>query len=374
LLHKPTLRILLVEMKRTGTADLPLHWGQAPRWLFRRMVALSEAILWALADSFGTRGVLERLSDPHWFQALGCLLGFDWHSSGLTTTTCGALKEALKSVGRELGIFAAGGKGATSRRTPEELRSISETLGLEPEPLIYASRMTAKVDSACLQDGYQIYHHVFFFDRTGRWCVVQQGMDPTTRMARRYHWISEGLSSFVEEPHKAVVGKRRDAILNLVAKEAAPARETIPEIVARPPERTLAELEKIPSLAMPRRHGIISAADLTPKGMKKVLLSLYERAPVDFEEVLATPGLGPKSLRALSLVSELIWGAPASVRDPARFAYAHGGKDGTPYPVDKHTYDKTISSLRKAILQAKVGRRDRLEALRRLHRLFSLGS
>ena len=334
------------------------------------MVALSEAILWALADSTGTSGVLERLSDPYWFQALGCLLGFDWHSSGLTTTTCGALKEALRRAGWELGLFAAGGKGAASRRTPEELARLADGLSLDPGPLIHASRMTAKVDSVALQDGYQIYHHVFFFDREGRWCVVQQGMDTRTRMARRYHWASEGLSSFVEEPHKAVVGKRRGEILNLVAKEASPAREAIPEIVARPPEKTLAELAKVPTLAMPRRHGIISPADVNPRGMRKVLLSLYERAPRDFEEVLATPGLGPKSLRALTLVSELIWGAPASTRDPARFAYAHGGKDGTPYPVDRETYDKTIASLRKAILQAKVGRRDRLEALQRLHRLF----
>ncbi|MCD6540584.1 DUF763 domain-containing protein [Candidatus Bipolaricaulota bacterium] len=360
-------------MKRVGTADLPLHWGQAPRWLFRRMAALSEAILWALVDSFGTKGVLERLSDPYWFQALGCLLGFDWHSSGLTTTTCGALKEALKRIGSELGLFAAGGKGATSRRTPDELAQLAGGAALDPEPLIYASRMTAKVDSACLQDGYQIYHHVFFFDREGRWCVVQQGMDPTTRMARRYHWISEGLSSFVEEPHKAVVGEKRREVLNLVAREAAPARETIPELVARPPEETLEELRRIPTLVMPHRHRIVSPADLSPRGMRKVLLSLYERAPRDFQEVLATPGLGPKSLRALALVSELIWGAPASIRDPARFAYAHGGKDGTPYPVDRATYDKTIASLRKAILQAKVGRRDRLEALRRLHRLFPPG-
>jgi hypothetical protein len=334
------------------------------------MVALSEAILWALADSTGTRGVLERLSDPYWFQALGCLLGFDWHSSGLTTTTCGALKEALRRAGRELGLFAAGGKGGTSRRTPEELAELAGGVALDPDPLIYASKMTAKVDSACLQDGYQIYHHVFFFDREGRWCVVQQGMDTQTRMARRYHWISEGLASFVVEPHTAVVGEQRSAILNLVALEAAPARKTIPEIVTRPPEETLVELTKLPSLAMPQRHEIISATDVNPRGMKKVLLSLYKRAPRDFEEVLATPGLGPKSLRALTLVSELIWGAPASARDPARFAYAHGGKDGTPYPVDRTTYDKTIASLRKAILQAKMGRRDRLEALKRLHRLF----
>ena len=357
-------------MRRTGTADLPLHWGEAPRWLFRRMEALAEAILWALADSFGTKGVLERLSDPYWFQALGCLLGFDWHSSGLTTTTCGALKEALKRIGPEIGLFAAGGKGAASRKTPDELASISERISLDPGPLVRASRMTAKVDSACLQDGYQIYHHVFFVDKEGRWCVVQQGMDPMTRMARRYHWLSEGLRSFVEEPHAAVVGERRDAVLNLVAREAAPARETIPELVSRPPERTLEELSRMSTLVMPSRHGIIPAKDVSPRGMRKVLLSLYERAPRDFEEVLETPGLGAKSLRALALVSELIWGAPASTRDPARFAYAHGGKDGTPYPVDRATYDRTISSLRKAILQAKVGRREKLEAIKRLHRLF----
>lgn len=215
---------------RTGYADLPLHGGKAPRWLFVRMVRLAREILVLMSEEFGTGEVLRRLSDPHWFQALGCLLGFDWHSSGLTTTTCGALKEALREVGPEIGLFAAGGKGAVSRRTPEEIAFWAEKEGMEAAPLIYASRMSAKVDSAALQDGFQIYHHAFFFDRAGRWCVVQQGMREETHLARRYHWLSEGLKSFVVEPHQGVVGAQAKLVLNLVAKEAEPAREAIPEL------------------------------------------------------------------------------------------------------------------------------------------------
>ena len=215
--------------RRTGTADLPLHGGRAPRWLFSRMVALGREVLCALTDEFGPTEVLRRLADPYWFQALGCLLGFDWHSSGLTTTTCGALKEALGQVGGELGLYAAGGKGAASRRAPQEILARGEELSVEPDRLVYASRMAAKVDSAALQDGFQIYQHVFFFDRAGRWCVVQQGMREDIGMARRYHWISEGLTSFVEEPHAGVVGERAGLVLYQVAREAAPDLGRSPE-------------------------------------------------------------------------------------------------------------------------------------------------
>lgn len=336
------------------------------------MEALAEAILWVLADSFGTLGILERLSDPFWFQALGCLLGFDWHSSGLTTTTCGALKEALRRVGSEIGLFAAGGKGRAARRTPEEIVGISERTGIDPAPLIRASRLSAKVDSAALQDGFQVYHHAFFFDREGRWCVVQQGMNEGTGMARRYHWVSEGLRSFVAEPHRAVVGERRGVVLNLVAAEAAPAREAIPQLAARPPEITLAELGELRALRLPRRHELLME-DLDPRRLEGVLLRAYESGAPDFERLLEVPGLGAKGLRALALVSELVHGAPASTRDPARFAYAHGGKDRTPYPVDLEAYDRTIEALRKAVEMARLGRRERLEAIKRLHQLFPVG-
>lgn len=329
------------------------------------MVALGREVLYALTEEFGTLEVLRRLADPYWFQALGCLLGFDWHSSGLTTTTCGALKEALRQVGEELGLYAAGGKGATSRRTPQEILARGEELAVEPERLVYASRMAAKVDSAALQDGFQIYQHVFFFDRAGHWCVVQQGMREQDGMARRYHWISEGLKSFVEEPHAGVVGRRTGLVLNLVAQEAAPARGTIPELTREPPERLVGELSRLSRLQLPRRHRLL-ISDINPGRLRGVLLRAYESEARDFESLLGVQGLGAKGLRALALLSELLYGAPASFRDPARFSYAHGGKDGTPYPVDRDAYDRTIQVLRRAVRRARLGQREELAALRRL--------
>ncbi|HIE47328.1 TPA: DUF763 domain-containing protein [Candidatus Bipolaricaulota bacterium] len=350
--------------RRTGTADLPLHGGKAPRWLFSRMVSLGREVLCALAEEFGPVEVLRRLADPYWFQALGCFLGFDWHSSGLTTT-CGALKGALDQVGDELGLYAAGGKGAVSRRAPQEILAKGEKLAVEPDRLVYASRMAAKVDSAALQDGFQIYHHVFFFDRAGRWCVVQQGMREDTGMARRYHWISQGLTSFVEEPHAGVVGRQVGLVLNLVAREAAPARGAIPVLAQEPPERLASELSRIKRLQLPRRHQLL-LSDLNPKRLKGVLLRAYQSEASDFESLLGVQGLGAKGIRALALLSELLYGAPASFRDPARYSYAHGGKDGTPYPVDRGTYDRTIQVLRRAVRRARLGRREELAALRRL--------
>lgn len=354
---------------RTGYADLPLHGGKAPRWLFTRMVRLSQEIVVLMVDEFGTSEVLRRLSDPHWFQALGCLLGFDWHSSGLTTTTCGALKEALRTVGPEIGLFAAGGKGAVSRRTPEEIQFWAEKEGLEPAPLVYASRMSAKVDSAALQDGFQIYHHTFFFDREGRWCVVQQGMKEDAHLARRYHWLSEGLRSFVVEPHSGVVGARAELVLNLVAQEAEPARTTIPELAKKPPDVLAKEIGRIKTLKLPERHALL-ISDLDPRRLETVFLRTYEAQAPNFEALLGVQGLGAKGLRALALLSELVYGAPASFRDPARFSYAHGGKDGTPYPVDRASYDRTIAVLERAIRRARLGEREELSALRRLPLLF----
>jgi hypothetical protein len=333
------------------------------------MVRLSQEILLLMAEEFGTAAILRRLSHPHWFQALGCLLGFDWHSSGLTTTTCGALKEAVRAVGPEIGLFAAGGKGAASRRTPEEIARWAERAGLEPAPLVYASRMSAKVDSAALQDGFQIYHHAFFFDGEGRWCVVQQGMRPSDHRARRYHWLSEGLQSFVVEPHAGVVGASAGLVLNLVAREAEPARETIPELAQMPPDLLLKELAHLQSLRLPERHTLL-LSDLDPRRLKEVFLRTYEAQARDFQELLGVAGLGAKGLRALALLSELVYGAPPSFRDPARFAYAHGGKDGTPYPVDRATYDRTIAVLERAVHQARLGEREKLRLLRRLSLLF----
>ncbi len=354
---------------RTGYADLPLHGGKAPRWLFVRMVRLAREILVLMAEEFGTAEVLRRLSDPHGFQALGCLLGFDWHSSGLTTTTCGALKEALKEVGPELGLFAAGGKGAASRQTPNEIMAWAEKLGIEAVPLVYASRMSAKVDSAALQDGFQIYHHTFFFDQKGNWCVVQQGMKESVHLARRYHWLSAGLQSFVVEPHAGIVGEKAFLVLNLVAKEAEPARVVIPELAQRPPDALVRELAHLKSLKLPERHALL-LSDIDPRHLESVFLRAYEAQAENFETLLGVPGLGAKGLRALALLSELVYGAPASFRDPARFAYAHGGKDGTPYPVDRATYDCTLAVLERAVHRARLGEREELSALRRLPLLF----
>jgi len=329
------------------------------------MVALAREIVLALAEDFGPGEVLRRLADPGWFQALGCLLGFDWHASGLTTTTCGALKEALAAVGGEVGIAAAGGKGAASRRTPAEIEAAAPGWGLDLGPLIFASRTAAKVDSAALQDGFQIYHHVFFFDREGRWCVVQQGMNEGMGTARRYHWLSERVGDFVCEPHAGISGPPAPLVLNLVAREAAPAREAMPELAREPPDRLAEEVARLRTLVLPRRHALL-LSDLDPRRLRTVFLAAYEGGAEDFAGLLLTPGVGAKGLRALALLSELLYGAPLSFRDPARYAYAHGGKDGTPYPVDRATYDRTVETLRRAVRRAQLGDREELRALQRL--------
>jgi hypothetical protein len=294
------------------------------------------------------------------------VLGFDWHSSGVTTTTCGALKEAVRGREADFGFYVAGGKGATSRRTPAEITSTCEALSREPEALVSASRLAAKVDNTALQDGHQLYHHTFVFTPSGRWCVVQQGMSDITKTARRYHWLSETLRDFVDEPHAAICCDRHGASLNMVAAESAAARAAVTELAARPPETILSLFERVPTLFMPARHPV-SLADVDPRQLQKVLLKTYERAPERFETVLATEGLGPKALRALVLTAELIYGTKASARDPARFSFAHGGKDGTPHPVDRATYDGTIEVLRNALGRArKIDRSERVRALRRL--------
>ena len=351
---------------RTGIANLPLHGGRAPRWLFERMTRLAREIVGHLVEAQGPEEVLRRLSDPFWFQAFGCVLGFDWHSSGVTTTACGAIKEGIKGLESELGLFAAGGKGAASRRTPQQIEAVGERTGLDPEPLIHASRMSAKVDNTALQDGYQLYHHSFFFTRSGRWCVVQQGMNDATGMARRYHWLGERVDRFVVEPHAAICCDRRQQTLNLVDRDSEAARDAITEIARTPDTEVQRLLADLPRLDLPRRHPLRSACDIRPSQLHKVLTQTYERAPEDFETLLGTPGLGPKSLRALALVAELVYGTRTSTRDPAVFAFAHGGKDGTPYPVARERYDRTIETFREALRQARLGRRDRLEALQRL--------
>jgi hypothetical protein len=352
-------------MSRTGFAHLPLHGGKAPRYLFERMVPLSREIVIFLAREFGREEVLRRLSDPYWFQAFGCVLGFDWHSSGLTTTVCGALKEGLRGTENELGLFVAGGKGATSRKTPAEITAACGRIGRDPAPLVYASRISAKVDNSAVQDGYQLYHHNFVFTAQGDWCIVQQGMNDATAMARRYHWLSDNVKSYVNEPHAAVCCDQTAPMLNLVAAESAEVRSTSAVLAGQKPEVTLEALGYLPTLEMPRRHEV-TASDINPEYLKKVLLRTYERAPADFEALLAIEGVGAKTLRALALTSELIYGTSASRRDPARYSFAHGGKDGTPFPVDRATYDKTIDVMHRALNAAHVARTEKVAAFRRL--------
>ena len=368
--------------RHTGFAQLPLHTGRAPAWLFTRMTRLAREIAIHIVADQGPEQLLRRLSDPFWFQAFGCVLGFDWHSSGVTTTVTGALKEGLRGVEHEVGVFPQGGKGATSRKTPAEIAARCDRLSIDPRPLVYASRMAAKVDSAAVQDGHQLYHHSFFFTAGGHWCVVQQGMSDETRTARRYHWLSESLRSFVNEPHEAICAEQPAATLNLVAGEHEPLRAASVQLTSTPdevmnvvrryvhggprkPTRQLPFERDTPVLDMPSRHAL-ELQDLDPRHLHTTLLSTYERAPKDFETLLGLEGVGARTLRALALVSEVIYGTSASTRDPARFAFAHGGKDGTPFPVDRATYDRTVDTLHKAMAHAKVDRSEKLDALKRL--------
>ncbi len=355
---------------KTGTADLPLHYGRAPRWLFSRMARLAGRVAEVVILEEGAGRFLAQLSDPHWFQALGCVLGFDWHSSGLTTTTCAAIKEGITGMEREIGLFAAGGKGAASRKTPQEIISWGEKAGIEAEPLVTVSRTAAKVDSAAVQDGYQIYHHVLFFDATGHWAIVQQGMNEATRTARRYHWLSTAVTDFVCEPHAAVCCDRRGPSLNLVARKSAGAREGSTEAARQTPERLIAQLDHLKSLHLPHRHRVL-VQDIAPSRLSRIFLSTYEAQPEGFLALLRLPGVGAKTLRALSLISELVYGQAPSFEDPARFSFAHGGKDGTPYPVDRETYDRSIEVLGRAIRRAKLEKDETLRAFRRLDRAFA---
>ena len=353
--------------RRSGTADLPLHGGKAPRWLFSRMERLAPAVVEAIVLEHGPEEVLRRLSDPHWFQAFGCVLGFDWHSSGVTTTVCGALKSGLAGREQDTGIWVAGGKGKASRKTPAELLGIGGRLGLDAERLVYNSRMSAKVDSAAVQDGFGLYHHSFFLTSSGQWAVVQQGMREGDRSARRYHWLSSHVADMVREPHAAIASERRGGpVLDLTASDSDRARNAAADLARQEPDRIARELDRITVLEMPRNHSVDVRRDVDPRHIRKILTSTYEKAPAGFEELLTVRGVGAKGIRALVLLAELLYGTTASTRDPARFSFAHGGKDGHPYPVDRRTYDHTADYLRSAVDRARVGRSDKVQALKRL--------
>ncbi len=352
--------------QRTGITNLPLHGGKAPPWLFSRMTRLAREITIAIVTEFGPQEMLRRLSDPFWFQALGCVLGYDWHSSGVTTTVCGALKEGTRGLQTDLGLFIAGGKGRTSRKTPAEIESFGQVLKTDPSSLVYASRMSAKVDNSALQDGYQLYHHTFFFTADGKWSVIQQGMNEINLYARRYHWLSEGVTDFVCEPHSAICSQGKGEVLNLVAAESEQARDTITHLTVEDrPEKLVSQLKRLKTLDLPRRHHL-ELRDIHPDRLAKIFLRTFERQPENFATLLGLEGVGPKTLRALSLISEIVYEVPVSLRDPARYSFAHGGKDGHPYPVDRKTYDRSIELLHNALKKARVGDTEKIAAFKRL--------
>ncbi len=361
-------------MKKTGVVNLPLHSGRCPKWLFPRMVELSGALSEIIIEEYGTQAYLERLSNPYFFQAFGCVVGFDWHSSGLTTTLCGALKLGLES---NTGVIALGGKGKTSKKTPDEIKASQEIFNFSErkiQELVYASRMSAKVDNSLVQDGYQLYHHTFFLNERGDWSVVQQGLG-MHGYARRYHWIS-GFENFMIEPQSAIVGEPALDVLNLSSKEHQEIQEVSVDLVKDHPghlkryiaahrgdmQKTLSEYGAIPQYTLPSRHDLT----LTDLGNFNALLEAYEQKPKDYEELVGMKGIGAKTLRALALISSLVHGTELSWKDPAKYSFAHGGKDGIPYPVDKENYDQNIEILRNALQDVKVDDRRKLHALRRL--------
>lgn len=346
----------------TRHADLPLHYGHVPPWLAKRMSLLGGTILESIVVDYGKSAVLQKLSDPFWFQAFGCVLGMDWHSSGITTSVMGALKKAMNPKFNELGIYICGGKGKHSRATPSELLSLSERTGLNGTDLVRSSKLSAKVDNTAIQDGFQIYLHTFIVSDEGEWAVVQQGMNDATGMARRYHWHSAQMKSFVEEPHTFIYGQNQGLILNLTNQQAVGAKTGILEIVRESPERMLPEIRKI---VMPSHHDV-RAKDVDLKRLGSMLALAHNTDLHDFESLLLLQGMGPRTLQSLALVSEVIHGAPSRFTDPARFSFAHGGKDGHPFPVPTKVYDETITVLQTAVEKAKLGDKDKKEAIKNL--------
>ena len=352
-------------IKRSGYAELPLHYGHVPLWLAERMGKLGLAITESIIAEYGKAEFLRRMSDPFWFQSLGCVMGMDWHSSGITTSVLGALKRVINPQAKELGIYFCGGKGNASRQTPAELMRVGEQTGLDGDYLARCSRLSAKVDNTAIQDGYNLYLHSFIVSDEGQWTVVQQGMKTQGTTARRYHWHSASLTSFVEEPHTSICGENQGNILNMVAKEAVPAQSSIIDMTHESPERMMREIR---NLTMPNHHDV-RGADVDLKRLGSILWLAHEKQPRDFEELLLLEGLGPRTLQSLALVSEVIYGTPSRFTDPARFSFAHGGKDGHPFPVPIKIYDETLTTLRSAIDKAKLGVSDKQHAIKSLSEL-----
>ncbi len=368
-------------MIHRGIATFGLDYGKCPRWLFERMTNLGRQMLWVMNEEYGPDEFIKRIADPGWFQSLGTVLAFDWNASGLTTILTAALKEAIKGHQKEFGIFIAGGKGKTSRRAPEEIERWGDYLSL-PEPhvnnLVYNSKMTAKVDSALVQDGFQLYHHTFFFSRNGHWAVVQQGMNAERGTARRYHWYSKKVTDLVNEPHTGIISPLKVTTLNLTASQSEKTRAVSTELVQgnyfglmkdiKILRRHSSDLSQ--SLAIKHgqqrltflnlenkefyTHPVVNEDFTKSKYLEKILYKVSEVKPDNYEELLSLPGVGPKTMRALSLVSEVVYGAKPSYEDPARYSFAHGGKDATPYPIDRPTYDSTIQFMSRIIQKLKV--------------------
>lgn len=350
-------------MKR-GTADLPLHYGTVPPWLAERMSLLGGAIAEAIIIEYGRPALLQRLSDPFWFQSLGCVLGMDWHSSGITTSVMNALRKAINCRSEELGVYICGGRGKFSRETPNQLLEVANKTGLNGNELVRHSKLAAKVDNTAVQDGFQLYLHTFIVTKEGDWSVIQQGMNPNERMARRYHWLSSSLRSFMEEPHTSVCGRNQGLILNLTDKLAAPTKEGIVELTKESPDKLMREV----SIILPNHHEV-KAEDVNLKRLGAALILAHETNVSDMESLLLLEGVGPRTLQSLTLVSEVIHGTPSRFSDPARFSFAHGGKDGHPFPVPTSVYDETIEVFDKAIRQARLGEKDKSDALKNLSKI-----
>lgn len=387
---------------KTGIASFPLDYGTCPKWLFERMTRLSRSIIQVIVEEFGAEEFLRRLSDPTWFQSFGCVLAFDWNSSGLTTTVTGALKEGVRGLEKDLGIFICGGKGKTSRKTPNQIIDWADRLSFsqkQADNLVYSSKISAKVDNTAIQDGFQLYHHTFIFSKSGNWTVIQQGMNEKFGQARRYHWLSNDISDFIEEPHAGISSDLRVRPLNLTAKKSAKTKKVSTELVRDGYKTLLNDLRLIrekelkqPSLfkcgksdfphqksevrllnmpddsVLPKLTGNLEFSK--SKYLEKILYQAHEQAPENFEQLLMTKGVGPMTVRALSLVSELIYGAKPSYEDPARYSFAMGGKDGIPFPVNRRVYDKTLDIIEKGIKKSQVSRKEKIEALNRLQQTW----
>lgn len=352
-------------MKNSGTADLKLMGGYIPEWLFNRMTQLALPVVESIIIQYGQKAFLSKISDPFWFQSFGAVIGMDWNSSGVTTAVMGALKTAINPHSKELGIYVCGGKGKESLKTPDELIRVGDKTGLNGYELSKVSKLTAKIDNTAIQDGFNLYIHNFILSADGDWSVIQQGMETGSGKARRYHWHSNNIKSFVEEPHTAICGDNKGNIMNLVDKHAKPSQSAIIEITNENPDKMIAEIKK---LTMPM-YDNIKSKDVDIKRLGSILWLAQESQITNFEDILLLKGLGPRTLQSLALVSEVIHGTPTRFNDPARFSFAHGGKRGTPFPVPTSVYDETISMLKSAVEKAKIGENEKAKAINKLHSL-----